>query len=83
MEREVKRRHFKVGDVVTAKVTQLCNYGAWVEWQGHNALVLIYDLPKATNGKPIRHPSEVVAVGQELKVKITNVEGPYARAVAE
>ena len=64
---------------MAAKVTQLTNYGAWVEWPGHHALVLIYDFPKKL-GDPIRHPSEIVKVGQEVQVTITKHDALHTRA---
>jgi len=74
----------RVGDVVTAKVVELTNYGAWIEWdldesgEGRSALVLLPDMPKGT-----RHPSEWLRVGQGVIARITRHDGLHTRAVVD
>ena len=66
----------KIGDVVTAKVKAITSYGAWVAWSEDRddvALVLIPDI----SVERIRHPGDVLALGQEVKARIVVVvEGP-------
>ncbi len=59
----------KVGDVVTARVKTIAQHGAWIEWDGHVALVLIPDV----SDELIRHPRDVLNLGQEVKARIVVV----------
>ncbi|RLE13630.1 30S ribosomal protein S1 [Candidatus Aerophobetes bacterium] len=62
---------YKVGSEVTGKVTHLTNFGAFVEIEkGLEGLIHISDL---SWDKRISHPKEVVYVGQEVNVKILDI----------
>ncbi len=60
----------EVGQVVTGKVARLTNFGAFVDLGGVDGLVHISEL----SYRRIKHPSEVVQAGQEVKVLVLRVE---------
>jgi ribosomal protein S1 len=57
------------GQTIEATVTRLENYGAWIESGGRTGLILIPEI----SWSRIRHPSEALAVGQSVSVKILHV----------
>ena len=60
----------KEGAVVKGVVRRLTNFGAFVDIGGVDGLVHVTDL----SWKRVGHPSEVVAVGQEIEVKILKLD---------
>ncbi len=58
------------GDVRTGKVTSLAEFGAFVNINGADGLVHLSEI----SWDRIQHPSEVLKVGQEIKVKIINID---------
>lgn len=58
-----------VGDVYVGKVKSLTNFGAFVDLGGIDGMVHISEL----SWKRIKHPSEVVAVGDTLEVYIKDL----------
>lgn len=58
------------GEVVKGIVRRLTNFGAFVDIGGVDGLVHVSDLA----WKRVGHPSEVVAVGQEIDVKIIKLD---------
>jgi small subunit ribosomal protein S1 len=72
LEEELNRRRSELmeklveGAVLTGRVKNLVDYGAFVDLGGMDGLLHITDLSWGR----VTHPSEVVRVGQELKVKI-------------
>ncbi len=60
----------KDGDVRTGKVTSLAEFGAFVNINGADGLVHLSEI----SWDRIQHPSEVLKVGQEIKVKIINID---------
>lgn len=61
---------FKIGDVATGTVKRLVSFGAFVELQpGVEGLVHISQI----SNKHIASPQEVLEVGQEVKVKVLDV----------
>jgi len=63
-------RKFKAGDVVEGKVTRLAGFGAFVELMpGVEGLVHISQMA----GHHVKQPSEVASEGQEVKVKILEI----------
>ncbi|ANZ94475.1 MULTISPECIES: 30S ribosomal protein S1 [Brochothrix] len=58
------------GDVVEGTVARLTNFGAFVTVNGVDGLVHISQLAN----KRVSNPSEVVAVGDEVKVKVLSVD---------
>ena len=61
---------FEVGSVVKGTVRRLADFGAFVDIGGIDGLVHVTDLSWGR----VKHPSDVVAVGQEIEVKILNVD---------
>lgn len=68
---------YQVGSIVAGKVTHLTNFGAFVEIEeGLEGLIHISDL---SWDKRISHPKEVVYVGQNVKVKILDINAKEKR----
>ena len=65
-EREQLLENLQEGDVVKGVVKNLTDYGAFVDLGGIDGLLHITDMA----WKRVRHPSEVVKVGDELDVRI-------------
>ena len=61
---------FEVGSIVKGTVRRLADFGAFVDIGGVNGLVHVTDLSWGR----VKHPSDVVSVGQEIDVKILNVD---------
>lgn len=74
MERELSRKKIweaiEPGKIVKGKVKSITNFGAFVDLGGVDGLLHITDM----SWKKISHPSEVVAVGDELKVVVLHFE---------
>jgi small subunit ribosomal protein S1 len=60
----------KEGDIRTGKVTSLADFGAFVNISGADGLVHLSEV----SWDRIQHPSETLKVGQEVKVKIINID---------
>jgi small subunit ribosomal protein S1 len=75
-EKDIPSR-FKAGDLITGKVTKLTSFGAFVE-VGDDLEGLLH-ISEMSNNK-IEKPEEVVKVGQDLEVKIINVD-PHERKI--
>jgi len=58
------------GDVRTGRVTSLAEFGAFVNINGADGLVHLSEI----SWDRIQHPTEVLKVGQEVKVKIISVD---------
>lgn len=58
------------GDVRTGRVTSLADFGAFVNIDGADGLVHLSEI----SWERIQHPSEVLKVGQEVKVKVISVD---------
>jgi small subunit ribosomal protein S1 len=56
--------------VYTGRVTSLANFGAFININGADGLVHLSEL----SWEHIDHPREVLEVGQEVKVKVINVD---------
>ena len=65
-EREKLLEHLKEGTVIKGVVKNITDYGAFVDLGGIDGLLHITDLA----WRRVRHPSEVVAVGDEVTAKI-------------
>ncbi|MCD6406281.1 S1 RNA-binding domain-containing protein [Candidatus Aerophobetes bacterium] len=73
----VAEEKYKVGSEVVGKITHLTNFGAFVEIEkGLEGLIHISDL---SWDKRISHPKEVVYVGQEVKVKVLDINSKEKR----
>ena len=72
---KIVARH-KVGDVVDGRVTKIVAFGAFVEiYEGIEGLVHISELAN----RHVERPDEVVSVGQEVSVKIIEVDSERRR----
>jgi small subunit ribosomal protein S1 len=60
----------KEGDIRTGRVTSLADFGAFVNIDGADGLVHLSEI----SWERIDHPSEVLKIGQEVKVKIIAVD---------
>lgn len=60
----------EVGKTYTGRVTSLANFGAFVNVNGADGLVHLSEL----SWDRVQHPSEVLEIGQEVKVKVINVD---------
>ncbi len=60
----------KEGEVRTGRVTSLADFGAFVNISGADGLVHLSEI----SWDRIKHPSEVLKVGQEVKVKVINID---------
>jgi len=58
------------GKTYTGRVTSLANFGAFININGADGLVHLSEL----SWDHIEHPKEVLEVGQEVKVKVINVD---------
>jgi small subunit ribosomal protein S1 len=65
-EREHLLKNLEEGAVLKGIVKNLTDYGAFVDLGGIDGLLHITDMA----WKRVKHPSEVVSVGQELEVKV-------------
>lgn len=59
-----------VGDVVEGKVARLTNFGAFIDLGGVDGLVHVSEISFERVGKP----SDVLKVGQDVKVKVLAVD---------
>jgi small subunit ribosomal protein S1 len=58
------------GEVRTGRVTSLADFGAFVNINGADGLVHLSEL----SWDHVNHPSEVLEVGQEIKVKVISID---------
>jgi small subunit ribosomal protein S1 len=65
-EREELLKTLEEGAVVTGVVKNLTDYGAFIDLGGIDGLLHITDMA----WRRVRHPSECVEIGQEIKVKV-------------
>ncbi|MEO0130577.1 MAG: 30S ribosomal protein S1 [candidate division WOR-3 bacterium] len=69
-KREALLKKIKVGDVATARVKSLTDFGAFVEIDGVDALLHVSDI----SWNKVVHPSEILSIDQEIKVKILAID---------
>jgi small subunit ribosomal protein S1 len=74
-EREALLENLQEGQVVTGIVKNLTDYGAFVDLGGIDGLLHITDMA----WKRVKHPSEVVNVGEEIKVKVLKFDRERTR----
>ncbi len=60
----------KEGEIRTGRVTSLAEFGAFVNISGADGLVHLSEI----TWDRIQHPSEALKVGQEVKVKVINID---------
>jgi small subunit ribosomal protein S1 len=59
-----------VGEVYTGRVTSIANFGAFININGADGLVHLSEI----SWDHIEHPKEVLEVGQEIDVKVINID---------
>jgi len=75
VEREALLENIHEGDEVKGIVKNLTDYGAFIDLGGVDGLLHITDM----SWKRIKHPSEILAIGDEIKVKILKFDKNNAR----
>jgi small subunit ribosomal protein S1 len=61
---------FKKGDILTGRVVKVVDFGAFVDLGGIDGLIHVSQLA----WKKVKHPSDVIKVGEEIEVKIIDVD---------
>jgi small subunit ribosomal protein S1 len=77
-ERSVRDRRYsemREGDIVTGTVRNLADYGAFVDIGGVDGLLHVADMSWSRVG----HPSDVLAVGQEIEAKVLKIDSEKRR----
>lgn len=74
-EREKALSKIKKGAIVTGRVSTIVDFGAFVNLGGLDGLIHISEM----SWEHIDHPSEVLAVNQEVKVKVLEVDPQRGR----
>jgi small subunit ribosomal protein S1 len=74
-EREALLQNLHEGDEVKGIVKNLTDYGAFIDLGGVDGLLHITDM----SWKRIKHPSEILTIGDEIKVKILKFDRDNAR----
>ncbi|MFM1830500.1 MAG: ribosomal protein [Planctomycetota bacterium] len=73
-EREAAKRtlmgQVKEGDIVRGTVTNIAEFGAFIDLGGLDGLLHITDMSWGR----VNHPSEIVKIGDEIEVKILNID---------
>ena len=76
---EGQRKHLlnclKEGDITDGVVTNITNFGAFIDLGGLEGLVHISELSWGR----VKHPSEVLTVGQKVKVMVIQVDEEHGR----
>jgi small subunit ribosomal protein S1 len=65
----------KEGDIVSGRVTRLTDFGAFVNIDGADGLVHLTEI----SWDHIRHPNQVLKVGQEVTVKVIRIDASKKR----
>jgi small subunit ribosomal protein S1 len=60
----------KEGEIRTGRVTSLADFGAFVNINGADGLVHLSEI----SWEHVNHPSEVLEIGQEIKVKVISID---------
>lgn len=74
VEREEARKtlltRIKEGDIVKGHVTNIADFGAFIDLGGIDGLLHVTDMSWGR----VNHPSEIVKIGQEVEVKVLNID---------
>lgn len=74
VEREEARKtlltRVKEGDIVKGYVTNIADFGAFIDLGGIDGLLHVTDMSWGR----VNHPSEIVRIGQEVEVKVLNID---------
>lgn len=69
-EKRSRMEEMKAGDEVIGKVVHMTDFGAFVDLNGADGLVHISNIVH----QHIKHPSEALEIGQEIEVRIENID---------
>jgi len=79
MERDIQKNALQEslseGDILTAKVSSLRNFGAFVDLGGMDGLVPVSEI----SFERIQHPKEKLKVGDEVRVKVQKIDWKEGR----
>lgn len=75
VERAALLENINEGDEIKGIVKNLTDYGAFIDLGGVDGLLHITDM----SWKRIKHPSEILAIGDELKVKVLKIDRDNVR----
>lgn len=75
VERDALLQNLREGDEVKGIVKNLTDYGAFIDLGGVDGLLHITDM----SWKRIKHPGEILSIGDEIKVKILKFDRDNAR----
>jgi small subunit ribosomal protein S1 len=75
VEREALLGNLHEGDEIKGVVKNLTDYGAFIDLGGVDGLLHITDM----SWKRIKHPSEILSIGDEIRVKILKFDRDNAR----
>lgn len=75
VERAAVLENIKEGDEVKGIVKNLTDYGAFVDLGGVDGLLHITDM----SWKRVKHPSEILNIGDEIKVRVLKIDRQSAR----
>lgn len=75
VERAAVLEHINEGDEIKGIVKNLTDYGAFIDLGGVDGLLHITDM----SWKRIKHPSEILTIGDEIKVKVLKIDRDNVR----
>jgi small subunit ribosomal protein S1 len=75
LQKEKLFQDLKEGDERDGEVMSIADFGAFVDLGGADGLVHVSEI----SWKPIRHPSEVLKIGQKVKVQVLNINSETRR----
>ena len=74
-ERETLLKNLEEGAIISGVVKNLTDYGAFIDLGGIDGLLHITDMA----WKRVKHPSDVVEIGQEIQVKVLRYDAEKTR----
>ena len=64
-------KNYKIGDIVEGEITGLTDFGAFIKFSDFlEGLIHISEM-----GENVKDPSEIVKIGDKIKVKIIDISG--------
>jgi small subunit ribosomal protein S1 len=75
LQKEKMLSELQEGDVREGEVISIADFGAFIDMGGADGLVHLSEI----SWKPITHPSEVLKVGQKVKVQVLKVDPEHKR----
>src|SRR5262249_54330461 len=69
-QRQQIRDRLNPGDVVEGQISNIVDFGAFVDLDGMDGLIHISEL----SWSHVNHPSEVLEIGQDVKVKVLDID---------